>query len=103
MAVSTARRHHRTTFTFTSLEAMSITLPTHHFIPDENDRFYESKATLIANEILESELKGKVDAKWVDEWSKSGDKFEVRYHLKRLIHSVAKLILTAILPAIIRH
>ena len=60
------------------LESMSVTLPTHNNItPDENHRFYESKATLIANEILESKLKGTVDEKWVDRWTESGDKFEV--------------------------
>jgi hypothetical protein len=57
---------------------MSITQSSFNFTPDENDRFYESKATLIATEILESELKGKVDEKWVAEWADSGDKFEVR-------------------------
>ncbi len=54
-----------------SREAMSVTLPTHNFTPNENHRFYESKATLIANEILESELREKVDKKWVDSWPES--------------------------------
>ncbi|KAL7427439.1 hypothetical protein ACHAXH_002092 [Discostella pseudostelligera] len=55
---------------------MPITQSSYKFTPDENDRFYESKATLIATEILESELKGKVDDKWVAAWVDSGDKFE---------------------------
>jgi hypothetical protein len=56
---------------------MSATPPTHNFTPGETHRFYESKATLIANDILESELRGKVDKKWVDNWPDSGEKFEV--------------------------
>lgn len=59
---------------------MSNTPPPHNFIPDENHRFYESKATLIANDILECELKGKVDEKWVNSWAESGGKFEVRHN-----------------------
>ncbi len=54
-------------------------------MPDEKDRFYESKATLIANEILESELKGKVDEKWVGNWAESGGEFEVRRNVKCFI------------------
>jgi len=44
---------------------MSIVLPTYHIRPDgENARFSETKARLIAKEIIETELKGKGAEKW---------------------------------------
>ena len=53
-----------------------VVLPTYHLKPNENQRFYPSKAKIIANEILQGELEGKVDEKWVEEWSDFGDEFE---------------------------
>ena len=53
-----------------------VVLPTYHLKPNENQRFFPSKAKIIANEILQGELEGKVDEKWVEEWSDFGDEFE---------------------------
>ena len=53
-----------------------VVLPTYHLKPNENQRFYPSKAKIIANEILQGDLEGKVDEKWVEEWSDFGDEFE---------------------------
>ena len=53
-----------------------IVLPTYHLKPNENQRFHPSKAKIIANEILQGELDGRVDDKWVEEWSDFGDEFE---------------------------
>ena len=51
-------------------------LPTYHLGPEENEKFYPSKAKLIAKEILEGELEGKIDEKMVEEWGDFGDEFE---------------------------
>ena len=48
-------------------EVTDIVLPTYHTKPEANERFFASKARAIAKEILEGELKGKVDEKWVEE------------------------------------
>ena len=59
-----------------SLPNGDIILPTYHLKPQENKRFYPSKAKLIANDILQVELDKKVDEKWVEEWSDFGDQLE---------------------------
>jgi len=70
-----------TTYTAHTLQTQTLSddivvLPTYHLKPNENQRFYPSKAKIIANEILQGELEGKVDEKWVEEWSDFGDEFE---------------------------
>ena len=60
----------------TNTNTTDIILPTYHIKPQENQRFSTSKATTIANDILQTELKGKVDEKLVEEWSDFGDEFE---------------------------
>ncbi|KAL7543691.1 hypothetical protein ACHAXR_012999 [Thalassiosira sp. AJA248-18] len=59
-----------------SSHASDIVLPTYHLGPEENEKFYPSKAKLIAKEILEGELDGKVDENWVEAWADFGDEFE---------------------------
>jgi translation initiation factor 2 alpha subunit (eIF-2alpha) len=47
----------------------SILAPTYHIKPEtESARFSESKARLIAKEVLDNELKGKVDEKFIEDW-----------------------------------
>ena len=41
-----------------------------------DERFYPSKAKLVAEEILKEELEGKIDEKWIEEWQDFGDEFE---------------------------
>jgi len=65
-----------TATTTVNTNTTDIILPTYHIKPQENQRFSTSKATVIANDILQSELKGKVDEKLVEEWSDFGDEFE---------------------------
>eukprot|EP00804_Cyclotella_cryptica_P025114 CCRYP_012978-RC/>CCRYP_012978-RC protein AED:0.47 eAED:0.55 QI:0/0/0/1/1/1/3/0/153 len=55
---------------------IDIILPTYRLKPEESGKFYPSQAKKIAKEILEEELCGKVDEKWVEEWADFGDEFE---------------------------
>ncbi len=50
-------------------DASDIVLPSYHTKPEANERFSTSKAGAVAKEVLEVELKGKVDEKWVEEVS----------------------------------
>jgi len=65
-----------TATTTVNTNTTDIILPTYHIKPQENQRFSTSKATTIANDILQTKLKGKVDEKLVEEWSDFGDEFE---------------------------
>ena len=53
-----------------------IVLPTYRLGPEENEKFYPSKAKIIAREILEGELKEKIDERMVEEWGDCGEEFE---------------------------
>ncbi|KAL7544395.1 hypothetical protein ACHAWF_007777 [Thalassiosira exigua] len=57
-------------------QASEVVLPTYRLKPEEHEKFYPSKARLIAKQILESELADKVDERWVEEWTDFGDEFE---------------------------
>ncbi|KAL3780161.1 hypothetical protein ACHAWO_011898 [Cyclotella atomus] len=60
----------------TSENVIDVVLPSYRIKPEENTKFYPSKAKHIAQQILEEELAGKVDNKWVEEWADFGDEFE---------------------------
>lgn len=53
-----------------------IVLPTYRLGPEENEKFYPSKVKIIAREILEGDLKEKIDERMVEEWGDCGEEFE---------------------------
>uniref|UniRef100_A0A7S0CLV0 Dynein light chain n=1 Tax=Proboscia inermis TaxID=420281 RepID=A0A7S0CLV0_9STRA len=55
---------------------IDIVEPTYITKPGEDEKFYPSQVMVIADAILKSELSGKVDEKWVGEWSEYSEDFE---------------------------
>ncbi|KAL9187238.1 hypothetical protein ACHAXT_001341 [Thalassiosira profunda] len=53
-----------------------VVLPTYRTTPESHEKLNPSKARRIAQEILEGELKGKIDDKECEEWTDFGDSFE---------------------------
>mmetsp|Transcript_20612 Transcript_20612/g.40819 ORF Transcript_20612/g.40819 Transcript_20612/m.40819 type:complete len:146 (-) Transcript_20612:216-653(-) len=57
-------------------KTIEVFLPTYRLKPEENEKFYPSKAKLIMTSVLEEELRDRIDEKSVEDWADFGDDFE---------------------------
>mmetsp|Transcript_14308 Transcript_14308/g.30167 ORF Transcript_14308/g.30167 Transcript_14308/m.30167 type:complete len:146 (+) Transcript_14308:1072-1509(+) len=57
-------------------KTIEVFLPTYRLKPEENEKFYPSKAKLIMTSVLEEELRDRIDEKSVEDWADFGDEFE---------------------------
>ncbi|KAL7470205.1 hypothetical protein ACHAXS_010438 [Conticribra weissflogii] len=57
-------------------KTIEVFLPTYRLKPEEDEKFYPSKAKLIMTNVLEEELRDRIDEKAVEDWADFGDEFE---------------------------